>query len=303
MRVGFIGIGNMGWSMARNVLRGGFQLTIYDADPGRSAKFGAEHRCSVASRLADLSGMDFIVTMLPTGRDVANVYLGEGGPAHRSPEGEGGLAKHLGAPTIAIDMSSSDPTGTRELGQALVSRGVRLLDAPVSGGVPRAEAGTLAIMIGGNDAGAIERAKPLLATMGNKLFEIGALGSGHAMKALNNYVASAGFVAAVEALAIGRRFGIDPSRMLEVINQSTGRNFNTESTMQENVIDARYATGFALGLMTKDVGIAAALARAMKVDAPVAQLVSERWVQARDSLGAARDFTEAVLAWDPPTAK
>jgi 3-hydroxyisobutyrate dehydrogenase len=289
MRVGFIGIGNMGWPMARNVLRGGFELTVYDADPGRSAKFGAEHRCSVVSRLADLAGLDFIVTMLPTGRDVAGVYLGENG-----------LAQHLDSRTIAVDMSSSDPTGTRELGQALVSRGVRLLDAPVSGGVPRAEAGTLAIMIGGNDAEAIERAKPLLATMGNKLFEIGALGSGHAMKALNNYVASAGFVAAVEALAIGRRFGIDPSRMLEVINQSTGRNFNTESTMQENVIDARYATGFALGLMTKDVGIAAELARAMKVDAPVAQLVSQRWVQARDSLGAARDFTEAVLVWDPP---
>jgi 3-hydroxyisobutyrate dehydrogenase len=277
--------------MARNVLRGGYELTIYDADPGRSARFGAEHRCSVVSRVVDLAGADFLITMLPTGRDVAGVYLGTDG-----------LAQHLDSSTIAIDMSSSDPTGTRELGKALAARGVPLLDAPVSGGVPRAEAGTLAIMIGGDVVTAIERAKPLLSTMGNKLFEIGSLGSGHAMKALNNYVASAGFVAAVEALAIGRRFGIDPSRMLEVINQSTGRNFNTENTMKEHVLDAKYATGFALGLMAKDVGIAAELAQAMKVDAPLAQLVSERWAQARASLGAGRDFTTAVLAWDPAIA-
>jgi 3-hydroxyisobutyrate dehydrogenase len=199
---------------------------------------------------------------------------------------------------IAIDMSSADPAGSRALGAELSKLGITLVDAPVSGAVPRATNATLAIMIGADDDAARERAKVVLGTMGDRLFDTGGLGTGHAMKALNNFVAASGYAAAVEALLAGRRFGLDPSRMLAIMNSSTGRNFNTEVVLQEHVVNERYATGFSLGLLTKDVGIAADLMRTVKLDAPMARLVEQRYQQALAQLGAQRDNSEAILAWD-----
>lgn len=286
MRVGFIGIGNMGWPMAANVRKAGHDVIAYDLDGERAAKFTSEHGGTPAASLADLAPAEFVVTMLPTGHVVRDVYLGAG------------LAGHLRPGAIAVDMSSSDPTGTRALGPELAKLGITLIDAPVSGAVPRARTGTLAIMIGGDDAGAIERVKPLLSSMGNRLFDTGPLGSGHAMKALNNFVGAAGFAAASEALLVGKRFGLDPSKMVEILNASTGRNFATEVIMQEHVVEGKFASGFALGLMAKDVGIAADLARAMRLHAPVCQLVSQRFASARDELGATKDNSAAILSWD-----
>lgn len=289
MRVGFIGIGNMGAPMAANILKAGHQVVVYDTDAAKRSQFAMTHGCAKADSFADLSGVEFMVTMLPTGQIVRDVYLSDHG---------GGLARHLAPGTVAIDMSSSEPNGTRELGAAVSRAGLVLVDAPVSGAVPRAQSGTLTIMIGGDDAAAIERAKPLLATMGNRLFETGRLGSGHAMKALNNFVAAAGYTAAAEALLIGKRFGLDPTRMLEIMNVSTARNFITEVVMKEHVIDGKFATGFALGLLAKDVKIAADLAVDVHQDAPLAQLVKDRWALARDRLGYARDNSEAIRAWE-----
>ena len=195
-------------------------------------------------------------------------------------------------------MSSSNPTGTRELGAALTPHGITLLDAPVSGGVPRAAQGTLTIMIGGDDKEAIERVRPLLRAMGDRLFDTGGLGSGHAMKALNNYVAAASFAACAEALLAGQRFGLDPKRMVEILNVSTGRSFHTDLVLQEHVVGGRFASGFQLGLLAKDVKIAAELAHDVRLDAPLVQLVSQRFDAARDALGYARDHTEAIKAWD-----
>lgn len=290
MRVGFIGIGNMGTPMAAHLVKAGHEVIVYDSDAGRSARFAAAHGCGQAERLADLASVEFVITMLPTGQIVREVYLGDQSD---------GLARHLTRGTVCIDMSSSEPRGTRDLGVALGQLGLLLIDAPVSGAVPRAQSGTLTIMIGGDDAGAIERAKPLLSAMGNRLFETGPLGSGHAMKALNNYVAAAGYTAAAEALLVGQRFGLDPTRMLEIMNVSTARNFITEMVMKEHVVDRRFATGFALGLLAKDVKIAADLANDVQQDAPLAQLVKDRWALARDKLGPTRDNSEAIRAWGP----
>jgi 3-hydroxyisobutyrate dehydrogenase len=199
-------------------------------------------------------------------------------------------------------MSSSDPVGTRGLGAALAASGITLIDAPVSGGVPRALQGTLTIMIGGDDPGAIDRARPLLRAMGDRLFDTGGLGSGHAMKALNNFVAAASFAACAEALLAGQRFGLDPTRMVEILNVSTGRNFHTDLVLREHVVEGKFATGFQLGLLAKDVRIAADLAHDLRLDAPLARLVSERFETARDALGYARDHTEAIKAWDKNAA-
>jgi 3-hydroxyisobutyrate dehydrogenase len=137
---------------------------------------------------------------------------------------DGALAANLKAGAIVIDMSSADPVGTRALGDDLAARGLHLVDAPVSGGVPRAIDGSLAIMIGGQ-AEIVAAAKPVLACMGSKLFEVGSLGCGHAMKCLNNFLAATSFAAASEAVRVGRQFGLDPEIMADVINVSTGRSF------------------------------------------------------------------------------
>ncbi len=286
MKVGFVGVGAMGAPMVGCIRRAGHEVIVHDASQGRARWVAEQAGCRVAAGIRDLVPCEVIITMLPTGQIVHDVYLLEG------------LADALSPGTIAIDMSSSDPTGTRRLGAAMATRGVPLLDAPVSGGVPRAALGTLAIMIGGDDPGVTARARPLLATMGDRLFDTGGLGSGHAMKALNNFVAAAGFAACAEALLAGQRFGLDPLRMVEILNVSTGRNFHTDVVLREHVLAGKYASGFQLGLLAKDLGIARELARALDLQAPLVELVAERFEQARDALGFARDNTEAIKAWD-----
>ncbi len=288
MRVGFIGIGNMGWPMATHIAQAGHELTVFDLDGERSKRFAVEQNCKAAVNLGEVAASEITVTMLPTGKIVREALL----------ENQGGaFAKALKPGALVIDMSSSEPIGTRELGVEIARRGAVLIDAPVSGAVPRAKAGTLAIMIGGDDKQAIERAKPLLLAMGKQLFETGPLGTGHAMKALNNYIAAAGYTAVVESLLIGERFGLDQATMVDILNASTGRNFTTEVMIKEHVLGGKFATGFALGLMAKDVRIAADLGEAVKLDAPVSRLIRERWALARERLGATRDTSEAILGW------
>ena len=288
MRVGFLGIGNMGWPMASHIAQAGHEVTVFDVDAAKAARFAQEFHCKAATNLAEVAANEIVVTMLPTGKIVRQALLEDQG---------GAFAKALQPGTLVIDMSSSEPVGTRELGKALERTGAILIDAPVSGAVPRAKTGTLAIMIGGNDKAAVERARPLLLCMGKQLFETGSLGTGHAMKALNNYIAAAGYTAAVEALLIGQRFGLNQETMVDILNVSTGRNFSTEVMMKEQVIQGKFATGFALGLMAKDVKIAADLGEAVKLDAPVSRLIRDRWALARERLGATRDTSEAILGW------
>jgi 3-hydroxyisobutyrate dehydrogenase len=287
LEVGFIGLGNMGWPMARNVAKAGFPLTVRDVDAARQRRFADEHDCRAAEEPAAFREVDVVVTMLPTGRIVREVMR----------EWGGGLGHVLARGSIVVDMSSSEPTGTRELAQVLSRNSVALVDAPVSGGVPKAQAGTLAIMVGGDDEEAIARVRPLLETMGQKLFRTGAAGSGHAMKALNNYVAAAGFTAGAEALIVGRKFGLDPATMVNILNASTGRNFSTEYTLKEHVVPGKFATGFALGLLAKDVGIAADLARTIGIDAPACRLMSEMWADAAKALGGSPDHSVAFKRW------
>jgi 3-hydroxyisobutyrate dehydrogenase len=194
-------------------------------------------------------------------------------------------------------MSSSEPFGTRTLGATLAEHGILMMDAPVSGAVPRAREATLAIMYGCDDPAIPARAQPLLATMGKQLFATGGLGTGHAMKALNNFIAGATFAAVSEAVLIGQRFGLDPEKMVDILNASTGRSFITELAMKQHVLNGRFASGFQLGLLAKDVKIAADLGRAVRLDAPLTQLVSARWALARERLGSQRDNTEAIRAW------
>jgi 3-hydroxyisobutyrate dehydrogenase len=284
--VGFIGLGRMGWPMAHNLASAGFPLVVHDAAPDVAQRFAAEHGVVAATTAQDFAPVDTVVTMLPNGRIVQESLL----------RWTGGVASYLHDGAVIVDMSSSSPTDTLELAGHVAPR-VHVVDAPVSGGVARAVSGELSLMVGG-EPGDIQSVAPVLDVLGDpaRRFLSGRLGAGHAMKAMNNYVAAATYVATAEALIIGQQYGLSSADGIDVINTSTGRSFVSEVVFGE-VVSGEYSTGFALGLLAKDVGIARALADAAHVDAPMSHLVDERWSQALATLGGDRDHSEAHRAW------
>src|ERR1019366_5514006 len=153
-----------------------------------------------------------------------------------------------------IEMSSGVPSVTQRLAEQVAALGGHLIDAPVSGGVPRAKTGELAIMVGG-DGAVIDKAMPVLKAMGTSVLKTGAVGSGQAMKALNNLVSTGGFLIGIEALLIGQRFGLDPAGMPDVLNAATGMNNSTQKKLKQFVLSRRFNDGFTMGLLAKDLSI------------------------------------------------
>lgn len=281
--VAFIGLGAMGYPMAARVAAAGHPLFVFDVAPGVASRFASEFSATATATAADAAaGAEFVITMLPSSKEVEATVLGAPGvPA---------VADRLRPGAMVVDMSSSEPMRTRTLAETLAKQGFTLVDAPVSGGVKKAKDGSLAIMVGGSEA-ALARCKPLLETMGTKIFHTGAIGSGHAMKALNNYVSAAGLVAAVEALHIGERFGLDPAVMTRILNASTGKNNTTENKIESFMLSGAYNSGFGLGLMSKDVGIAVRLAEALDVPARLGHACDDLWREANERKKGA-DHTE-----------
>ncbi len=274
--VALVGLGNMGLPMGRRLAEAGYRITGYDTQPAARDRFRGQG-CAVADDLAAAVGdAAAVITMLPDGKIVRTVVEA--------------LRPHLAPGAVVIDMSSSDPVGTREFGAGLAATGIAFVDAPVSGGVKRAVDGSLAIMAGGDEA-TIDRVEPVLAAMGKSIFRTGPIGSGHAMKALNNYVSGAGLVAALEALRVGKAFGLDPSVMVDVLNASTGKNNSTENKLKQFVISGTYASGFSIGLMAKDIRTADDLAHAMGVRTPLADDCAAFWDEAARALGGDADHT------------
>ncbi|WP_336490465.1 NAD(P)-dependent oxidoreductase [Methylobacterium nigriterrae] len=278
--VGFIGLGTMGLPMARRLVEHGYTVRGFDpVEPARAA-LAAAGGVACASAAEAATGADAVVTMLPDGAVVRAAML----------DGPAAAAHAMRRGAVLIEMSSSAPLATRALGDALAQAGIAVVDAPVSGGVRKAEAGTLSIMAGG-DLDVIAQVRPVLRAMGSNLFETGALGSAHAMKALNNYVSAAGLIAACEAIQIGRAFGLDPVVMTDILNASTGRNNTTENKLKPFILTERYDSGFGLALMTKDIGIAAGLADALDRAAPFSHAVADFARQALERLGREADHT------------
>jgi 3-hydroxyisobutyrate dehydrogenase len=286
VKVTFIGVGNMGKPMAGNVVKGGHDVFLFDADPSRAAAVAAEIGAAPLRHLREAAVAEIIVTMLPDGHVVRAVMLGDGGIASVARPG-----------TIVIDMSSSQPMVTRDTGAALKLRDIVLIDAPVSGGVARALTGTLTIMIGSDNTAAVAKAKPVLSCLGTTFFEVGGLGSGHAAKALNNVVAAANYAVLAEAMLTAERYGIEPDMFVDIVNASTGQSFLSSVVMKNFVLTKRFNTGFAVGLLAKDAAIAAELCKELGFDAPHIELASQRWAQARDALGAGEDNSKAISVW------
>jgi 3-hydroxyisobutyrate dehydrogenase len=289
-RIGLVGLGQMGAPMARNLARAGFQLAVADASAEAVGRLAADTPCEVPADLKSLgAACRVVITMLPDGATVRRVVVGEGGSDC--------LAAGLARGAIVVDMSSSSPVGTRELGKELEGRGIALVDAPVSGGVKKAIDGSLAIMAGG-DPTVIEAVRPVLAAMGGKVFATGPLGAGHAMKALNNSVSGAGFAAAAVAVLAGTRLGLAPDTIVAILNAATGRNNSTENKFPQFVLPRTFDAGFTVGLMVKDLRIALEVAQATEMPAPLAEACLAEWAPAERELGAAADHTAAVKHWE-----
>lgn len=278
--IAFIGLGRMGAPMARRLLAAGHALRVHDRSADARAAFRRTPRVTVCASAAEAAtGARVVITMLPDGRAVRAALAGRSGALQR-----------LGRGAVVIDMSSADPADTRALGEACAAGGVRLLDAPVSGRVEGARDGTLTIMVGGPKP-TLARVRAVLECMGTQIHHAGPLGAGHIAKALNNYIAAAGTIAAFEATIAGRALGLDPGVLVDIWNASAGRNSTTQNKIRQHVLAGAYASGFALGLMAKDVRIAARIARELGSAAPSLAVNARLWTAATRVLGEGADHT------------
>jgi len=276
-RVGFVGIGNMGWPMAANLLKAGFDVTVCDAAPGRAEAFVAESGGRAATTAAAAAqDAEAVVTIVPTSAQVADAVAAMGDA--------------LAPGMLLIDMTSGQPGRTRDIATGLAARDVTMVDCPVSGGVPRAKSGELAIMAGGTAAD-LDRAQPLLRAMGTTIHRCGPIGAGQAMKALNNLASAGAFMMGIEALLIGQRAGLDPALMVDVLNASSGMTNSTQKKFKQFVLSRRFDSGFSLDLMLKDVSIALELGRETTTPTPIAALVRELSAAAVALHGPGQDHT------------
>jgi 3-hydroxyisobutyrate dehydrogenase-like beta-hydroxyacid dehydrogenase len=228
--VGYIGLGNAGFPLASTLARAGYFLVVQDADPSRGESFAKEHPSSKAVAAGDgnaFNEVDVLVTMLPNGEIVRDVLLGDSG-----------VAKGLKEGSVVVDTSSASPFHTRETAAMLkdVNPGVTLIDSPVTQEYAFALAkGDATLMVGCSSQNALDLAMPVLKTMGKHVFVMGELGAGHAMKTLNNYTSAASIMGLCDALVAGQKFGLDPAKMVDVMNVGTGINFSTKESFRTDV--------------------------------------------------------------------
>ncbi|MBE4737611.1 NAD(P)-dependent oxidoreductase [Streptomyces caniscabiei] len=285
--IGFIGLGNMGFPMAQRLVQAGHALIVHDHNTQAVEKFLAAHSTAATAGTATWQRADIIITMLPTSAIVEAALL------------TGQVVAAASLNTLFIDMSSAEPSQSQQLAVTLEKKGMRYVDAPVSGGVRGALNGQLAIMAGGTAAD-VREAKPLFEVMGKSLIHVGGPGSGHAAKALNNLVSAASVAVTVEALHIGQRFGIAPQTLTDVLNASSGRSNTSENKVTQFMLSGSFRSGFPIGLMTKDVDIAIALSEELGVDAELSHHCADVWHQAVDNGFAAEDHTRMYEILDRP---
>lgn len=280
--VALIGLGNMGLPMSARISGAGFDVAAFDASEAALARAASAGVRAAASAAEAVNGARVVILMLPNSAIVTNVIDGlmeESALAHG---------------TTVIDMSSSEPVSTRALAERLASIGVRMIDAPVSGGVRGAENGTLTIMVGG-DGRDISEVRPVLDVLGT-LMHAGPIGAGHAVKALNNMLSATHLWATSEAIEVGRRFGLDAEAMLAIFNGSSGRSGSTEVKWPKYIVPGSFDSGFKLQLMLKDMRIALGLAQQVELGSRLGERAVELWAAAGEGLSQDADHTE-IARW------
>ena len=264
--------------MATRLLDAGVVLSVADINAAALEPFAARG-VATAERAGTLPG-DVVITSLPADAHVREALLAPGGALERRR-------------TTVIDMSSSRPTETKRLAEELSARGIAVLDAPVSGGVPGARSGRLVTMVGGA-AEDVERYRSLLGVMCATVTRVGEVGAGHTMKALNNYLSSVALWSGAEALVIGARCGLDPRTMVEVWGKGTARSHAMEVKIPLAMLPRTFDYGFTIGLLAKDLAIAAGVARDAEVEAPMLLETEAHWKEALNELGGATDYTAVI---------
>ena len=265
--------------MAERLIAGGTRLAVADVSQAALQPF-ANRDVPTAAQGAELPG-EVVMTMLPTGAHVREALLGPGGACTGRPR------------RLVVDMSTASPEGTVALGAELSERAIGLLDAPVSGGMAGVREGTLTAMVGG-DPDLFASVRPLLARICAEATWVGPLGSGHIVKALNNFLSAVTLWSSSEALAVGTRLGLDPKAMLEVWTKGSGRSHASEVKLPRHVLTRSFDFGQTLELFCKDIAIAADLADRTGVATPALDLILENWRAARDQLGGGEDITRVA---------
>jgi 3-hydroxyisobutyrate dehydrogenase len=295
MKVGFIGTGTMGQPMLANLVEKGFEVVAFDVVPqalDAAVRLGAGRAGSAGEAAANC---DLVITMLPSSANVEAAYLGEGGIIESAPAGR-----------LCVDMSTIDPGTSQRVAARLKERGLRFLDAPVSGGVGGATAGTLAIMVGG-DAGDLEEAQPALAAMGANIIHVGGVGAGEVAKLCNNLISGSALIAVAEAFRIAEAFGVDPQILTNVIAKSSGATWVMEHMHPvPGIVDSaassrQYAPGFMTDLMAKDLALAVNAAREKRVPVAVAAAAQQLYRMA-SSHGLGREDFSAVYKFLKPSS-
>ena len=284
-KIGFVGLGNMGEPMVRRLAAAGHAVRGYDVAAQARDRLTDAPGVTLAVTPAEVAdGADVIILMLPDSPVVEQVLLGDG------------LLDRVKPPTVVVDMSSSEPARTRALAELAASRGVTLVDAPVSGGVVGARAGSLTIMTGG-PAEVLTELQPVLNVLGAKVVHAGDIaGAGHAVKALNNLMSAAHLLVSSEAMLAGQAFGLDPAVMLDIVNGSSGRSGSTETKWPRYILPASFDSGFSIAFMVKDMKIALELAEDAGLPAPLSRAAVAAWTTAADEMPPGADHTE-IARW------
>jgi 3-hydroxyisobutyrate dehydrogenase len=299
-RIGFIGLGNMGGHMARNlaaVESDIYEMTVFDVAAALMASVPDAHASTSIAELA--AGQDVIISMLPAGRHVREVYLGaEGDP-------ESGVLANAHEGTLLIDCSTIDPESARTVAAAARERGLEMIDAPVSGGTAGAQAGTLTFIVGGSET-ALGGARPLLEVMGANIFHAGDSGAGQIAKICNNMLLAIHMAGTAEALALGVENGLDPAVLSEVMKQSSGGNwslnvYNPFPGVMEGVPASRqYEGGFLTDLMSKDLGLAMDTAEGSRSSVPMGALAKNLYrIHQQQNDAGGLDFSSIQLLYRP----
>ena len=268
MKLAVVGLGNMGGRIAGRLMRAGLDVAVFDANKALQQRYADEGARSYDC-LATLAGeVDLVLTVLPNAEIVKRVILGQ--------DDEPGLIAGLRPGSIVVDMTSSVADVTRSLAKTLAAQGVQMLDAPVTGGVSKADAGELTIMVGG-ESDVLEQVRQPLSTLASVIIHVGPVGAGHTAKALNNLVSATTLTITAEAMAIGVKMGLDAGKLLEVINNGSGRSASSELKFPQQVLSGKFERGFTMALMVKDLKIALDMGQGQGIPAPVSAAVNELW--------------------------
>ncbi len=283
VRVGVIGLGNMGQPIAENLLRAGFPTTVYDLRPAAVEALRCAGAVAAASPAALAGRSELVLLVVPDSGAVRQALFGRNGAARAASRG-----------SVIVDMTTGDPRHSTRFADRLAKRGIAYLDSPMTGGATGAKAGRLLFMVGG-DPGVYRRCLPVLERIGKRAIHVGPVGSGHVMKLVHNHVSHAVFAATCEGVALGERLGLSPENMLEVFNAGNARSYTTEVRFPRFIVPGTYDSGATFDIVRKDMSLVRKLGRRSGFRLPINDCTYRYWKRAVDAGMGKEDWSKIVL--------